>query len=149
MGNLTDPTFHRELMGLKTNAGGMDYRNTERRALFINAINSALPQMMGNERTAPLWASLADVIGADSFKEGNVGTCWQHFFDSGSEFAKEFDSEITRMKELRTEAFAAAQRQPTANEIFDAPNNRFGYKVEKLHRQLFNEIRSQEAEALL
>ena len=76
--NQTDPTFHRDLMGLKTNAGGMGYRNTERRALFINAINSALPQMMGNERTAPLWASLADVIGADSFKEENAGTCWQH-----------------------------------------------------------------------
>ena len=105
--------------------------------------------MMGDETTAPLWASLRDVIGAGSFKEDNVGTCWQPFLDSGTEFAAEFDSEITRIKQLRTEALAAAERQPTANEISDAPNNRFGYKVDKLHRQLSNEIRSQEAEALL
>ena len=71
-------------MGLKTNAGGMGYRNTERRALFINTVISALPQMVGNETTAPLWELLRDVIGADSFKEDNVGTCWQRFFDSGS-----------------------------------------------------------------
>ena len=51
-------------MGLKTNAGGMGYRNTERRVLFINTVISALPQMMGNETAAPLWASLRDVIGA-------------------------------------------------------------------------------------
>ena len=30
-------------MGLKTNAGGMGYRDTERRALFINTVISALP----------------------------------------------------------------------------------------------------------
>ena len=28
----TDPTFYRDLMGLKTKAGGMGYRNTERRS---------------------------------------------------------------------------------------------------------------------
>jgi hypothetical protein len=72
-----DPTFHRDLMGLKANAGGMGYRNTTRRALFVNALANALPKMMGNERTQPLWPSLADALGADSFKKNHVGTCWQ------------------------------------------------------------------------
>ena len=79
-------------MGLKANAGGMGYRSTTRRALFINALAIALPQMMGNERTQPLWPSLAGVLGADSFN--HVKTCWQTFFDSGSEWAAEFKSEI-------------------------------------------------------
>ena len=39
-----DPTFHRDLMGLKASAGGVGYRNTARRAAFINAIANALPQ---------------------------------------------------------------------------------------------------------
>ena len=63
-------------MGLKANAGGMGYRNTTRRALFINALANALPQMMGNERTQLLWQSLVDVPGADSFKKNQVDTCW-------------------------------------------------------------------------
>ena len=59
---------------LKANAGGMGYRSTTRRALFINALAYALPQMMGNERTQPLWPSLADVLGADSFKKNHLKT---------------------------------------------------------------------------
>ena len=70
--------------------------------------------------------SLGDVIGAGSFNENHNTALWQRFFDSGSEFAAELDSEITRVKQLRIEEFAAAQRQPTAKETFDAPNNRFG-----------------------
>ena len=93
-----DPTFHRDLMGLKANAGGMGYRNTTRRALFINALANALPKMMGNERTKPLWPSLADALGADSFRKNHVDTCLQTLLDSGSEWAAEFKSEIKRDK---------------------------------------------------
>ena len=143
-----DPTFHRDLMGLKASAGGGGYRNTARRAAFINTIANALPQMMGNETRQPLWSSLENVLGADSFKKNDVDTCWQTFFDSGSVWATEFKSEIARIKELRAQAIAAAGREATPNEIFDRPDNSFGFGVEKLHRQLFDEIRRHEAEAL-
>ena len=114
-----DSAFHRGLMGLKANAGGMGYRNTTRRALFINALANALPKMMGNERTKPLWPSLADVLGADSFRKNHVDTCWQTLLDSGSEWAAEFKSEIKRDKELRARAITAAGLETPANEIFD------------------------------
>ena len=135
-------------MGLKANAGGMGYRNTTRRALFINALANALPQMMGNERTQLLWPSLVDVPGADSFKKNQVDTCWQTLLDSESEWAAEFKSEIKRVKELRALAITAAGLETPANEIFDKPDNGFGHGVIKLHRQLFAAIRSYEAEAL-
>ena len=79
-----DPTFHRDLMGLKASAGGGGYRNTARRAAFINAIANALPQMMGNETRQPLWPSLENVLGAGFLKKTNVDKYWQTFFDSGS-----------------------------------------------------------------
>jgi hypothetical protein len=143
-----DPTFHRDLMGLKANAGGMGYRNTTRRALFINALANALPQMMGNERTQLLWPSLVDVPGADSFKKNQVDTCWQTLLDSESEWAAEFKSEIKRVKELRALAITAAGLETPANEIFDKPDNGLGHGVIKLHEQLFAAIRSYEAGAL-
>ena len=104
--------------------------------------------MMGNETRQPLWPSLENVLGADSFKKTNVDTCWQTFFDSGSVWATEFKTEIARIKELRAQAIVAAGREATPNEIFDRPDNSFGFGVEKLHRQLFDEIRYHEAEAL-
>ena len=120
-----DPTFHRDLMGLKASAGGGGYRNTARRAAFINAIANALPQMMGNETRQPPWPSLENVLGADSFKKNDVDTCWQTFFDSGSVWAIEFKSEIARIKELRAQAIVAAGREAMPNEIFDRPDNSF------------------------
>ena len=62
--------------------------------------------------------------------------------------ATEFKSEVARIKELRAQAIVAAGREATPNEVFDRPDNSFGFGVEKLHRQLFNEIRHHEAEAL-
>ena len=114
-------------MGLKASAGGGGYRNTARRAAFINAIANALPQMMGNETRQPLWSSLENVLGAESFKKNDVDTCWQTFFDSGSVWATEFKSEIARIKELRAQAIVAAGREATPNEIFDRPDNSFGF----------------------
>jgi len=88
------------------------------------------------------------VLGADSSKKNRVETCWQIFFDSGSEWAAEFKSEIKRVKELRALAITAAGLETPANEIFDKPDNGFGLGVIKLYRQLFAVIRSYEAEAL-
>ena len=147
----TDPTFYRDLMGLKTKAGGMGYRNTERRSLFVNALSSALPQMMGDGETAPLWASLGDILGSDSFTEANADHCWQTFFNSGSAWATEFQSEIVRLKALHASALEAAglTADPDSKGIFDKPNIRFGHGVDKLHRKMFDEIRALEAKALL
>ena len=147
----TDPTFCRDLMGLKAKAGGMGYRNTARRSLFVNALSSALPQMMGDGETAPLWASLGDILGSDSFTEANADHCWQTFFNSGSAWATEFQSEIDRLKALHASALEAAglTADPDSKGIFDKPNIRFGHGVDKLHRKMFDEIRSLEAKALL
>ena len=80
---------------------------------FINALANALPQMMGNETRQPLWPSLENVLGDDYFKQTNVNTCWETFFDSGSEWATEFKTEIARIKELRAQAIVAARREAT------------------------------------
>ena len=78
----------------------------------------------------------------------NIDTCWQTLFDSGSEWATEFKTEIARIKGLRAQAIIAAGLEALPNEILDKPDNNFGFGVEKLHRQLFDEIRHHEAEAL-
>ena len=146
-----DPTFYRDLMSLKARAGGMGYRNTARRALFVNALCSALPQMMGDGETTPLWASLGDILGSDSFTEANTDHCWQTFFNSGSRWASELQSEIDRLKALHASALEAAglTADPDSNGIFDKPNNCFGHGVDKLHRKIFDAIRALEAKALL
>jgi len=46
-----DPTFLRDLAGLKARAGGCGYRSTERRAVFLNTLNNVLPQMIGEYKT--------------------------------------------------------------------------------------------------
>ena len=66
-------------MGLKASTGGVGYRDTAPREALINAFANALPQMMGNEIRQPLWPSLKNVLGADSFKKKNVDTCWKNF----------------------------------------------------------------------
>ena len=64
--------------------------------------------MMGDGETAPLWASLGDILGSDSFTEANADRCWQTFFNSGSAWATEFQSEIDRLKALHASALEAA-----------------------------------------
>ena len=145
-----DPTFLRDLAGLKAKDGGCGYRNTERRAVFLNTLNNVLPQMTGDGKKPGLWPSLATVLGADSFKEGNEATRWETFFASESAWAMELESEIERVKSLRVEALNADGRSsnPPAHKIFDVPSAGFGAGVKKLQWQLFNDIRRHEAAAL-
>ena len=75
--------------GLKAKAGGCGYRSTERRAVFLNTLSNILPQMIGDGRTSGLWPSLAAVLGADSFREGNEATRWEIFFAIDSAWAQE------------------------------------------------------------
>ena len=138
-------------MGLKAKAGGMGYRNTARCSLFANALSSALPQMMGDGETAPLWASLGDILGSDSFTKANTDHCWQTSFNSGSAWATEFQSEIDRLNAPHGSALDAAglTADPDSKGIFDKPSIRFVQGVDKLHRKLFDEICALEANTLL
>ena len=103
-----DPSFLCDLAGLKVAAGGCGYRCTERRAVFLNALNNALPQLMGDETTPGLWPSLAPLLGAESFHEKNSATRWATFFASGSAWASALQSEIARFKDMRAQAIQAA-----------------------------------------
>jgi hypothetical protein len=144
-----DPTFLRDLAGLKAKAGGCGYRSTERRAVFLNTLNNILPQMIGDGTTPGLWPSLATALRADSFKEGNEATRWETFFASDSAWAQELESEIERVKSLREIALSADGRSNNSPaHIFDVPSTGFGAGVKKLHHQLFDDIRGHEAAAL-
>jgi hypothetical protein len=145
-----DPTFLRDLTGLKAKAGGCGFRNTERRAVFLNTLNNVLPQMVGTAAAPGLWPSLAPILGADSFKEGHEETRWEAFFSSGSKWAQELESEIERVKALRQSALAAAGRSANApaSAVFDTPTEGFGNGVKKLQRHLFDDIRGHEAKAM-
>merc|ERR1719276_81466 len=84
--------------------------------------------MTGDGKKPGLWPSLATVLGADSFKEGNEATKWETFFASESAWAMELESEIERVKSLRVEALNADGRSsnPPAHSIFDVPSAGFG-----------------------
>ena len=148
--NQRDPTFLRDLAGLKAKAGGCGYRNTERRAVFLNALNNALPQIAGTESAPTLWPELVTLLGEDSFKKDNEETRWQAFFASDSAWATEMQSEITRVKGLRNAALAEAglSASPPEHAVFDASPMGFGACIKKLHRVLFDDIRAHEATAL-
>ena len=147
-----DPTFIRDLMELKANAGGGGYRRTERRAPFLNNLNKALPQMAGNGDSSALWPSLSDVLGSAIPHTDIEGGRWATFFQSGSQWAAEMQSEIERVTSLYTDALAAAGRDAATTEstVFKTPVENFGANVKKnkLHKEMFDEIRKHEAEAL-
>ena len=86
-------------MSLKAGAGRVGYRNTMRREAITCVLANALPQMIGNETRQPLWPSLENVLGTDSFKKTNVDTCWQTYLDLGPECVTELKSEAPRIKE--------------------------------------------------
>jgi hypothetical protein len=123
-----DPSFLCDLAGLKTSAGGCGYRRTERRTVFLNVLNTALPQLMCNEVEPGLWPSLASVLGAESFSKQNEDRRWEAFFNSGSAWAEALHSEITRVKDLRSKALEAANKStsPPESKIFDVRNEAFG-----------------------
>ena len=146
-----DPTFIRDLMGLKASAGGGGYRNTERRAPFLNAINKVLPQTTGDRHEDPgLWPSLASMLGKESFHSGGENKRWERFFQSSNPWAEEMKAEIERVKTLQQSALAAAGlgEAPPTSEVFDQPAEGFGAGIKKLHKDMFDEIRKYETEAM-
>ena len=146
-----DPTFLRDLAGLKAKAGGVRLpQHRAARSVPQHPQQQILPQMVGTSSTPGLWPSLAPILGADSFKEGNEETRWEAFFSSESKWAEELESEIERLKALRQSALAAAGRSANApaSAVFDTPTEGFGNGVKKLQRQLFDDIRGHEAKAM-
>ena len=143
-----DPSFLSDLAGLKTSAGGCGYRCTERRAVFLNALNSALPQLMGNGTEPGLWPSLSPILGAESFRKENEDRRWEVFFNSGSAWAEALRSEITRVKDLRSKALDAASKidSPPESKVFDVCDEAFGKGIKKkLQTHIMDDIRALEA----
>ena len=67
-----DPTFTRDLFGLKINQGGGSFRPYSERIYFLNCMISILPQMLDmvpkeGDTKKGLWTSLTDWIGPNSF----------------------------------------------------------------------------------
>jgi len=146
-----DPSFLSDLAGLKTSAGGCGYRRTEERAVFLNALNSALPQLMGNESEPGLWPSLAPILGAKSFHKENEDQRWKTFFESGSAWADALKGEIVRVQNLRSDALKAADKDasPPESKVFDTTIEAFGKGIKKkLQAQIMDEIRALRAEGL-
>jgi hypothetical protein len=63
IGGEDDPAFISDLAELKVSAGGCGYRRTESRGVFLNAMNSALPQMMGDDNEPGLCPRLRQFSG--------------------------------------------------------------------------------------
>jgi hypothetical protein len=88
----------------------------QRRAVFLNALNSALPQLMGNESEPGLWPSLAPILGAKSFHKENEDQRWEVFFNSGSAWAEALRSEITRVRDPFDQKLWRPQKKATAHQ---------------------------------
>jgi len=101
-----DPTFTRDLFGLKINQDGGGFRLYSEWINFLNCMNNILPQMLDmvlkeGDTKKGLWASLTDWIGPNSFDEVNKATRWAPFFSNKkSRIAQEFEGEIGRVARL-------------------------------------------------
>lgn len=140
-----DPTFIRDLAGLKTKFGGCGFRRTTIRAPFMGVMANIIPQF------SVLWPSLTSITGgADRFSKENKITAWATFFASGGEHAVAFKDEIERVKSLYASALAASglADKPPENELFQSPTEGFGAGVEKLHHKAFEQIGILQAKAL-
>ena len=75
-----DPAFTRARFSLKHSQGGGGFKPTAERTPFVNSLFSALPAISGSTAQAPLWQSLAPVVGGwsvynkDSKPEGQLTT---------------------------------------------------------------------------
>ena len=99
---------------LKLSKGGVGFRHTVDRAPFLNTMHNIAPQLVGSkEGEEGLWPSLASVLGADSFHDGNEDRRWEHFYASGCPYALELRSEWIRLQNLYHDALTTAQDTST------------------------------------
>jgi hypothetical protein len=148
-----DPSFLSDVMQLKARQGGWGIRSHSDRIPFLNCLLSALPRIIGNGSTPPLWASLARTTGNSSVfdDENEPGKRWlETFFDSGSRMASEAQAEITRVRALRTAALASAGVQhPEESSLWDTPDEGFGYGLSKLQQLVFDDIKAYRLQGLI
>ena len=128
-----DPSFVRDLFGLKIRLGGGGYRRTTRRAPFLNNLNNVAPQLVSSASAPGLWQSLATVLGDDSFNDANEKQRRAALYASGSCFEEALKAEWQRLQQLRTEAMAATGAQDATKSILDADHNSFGRGTSKPH----------------
>ena len=133
-----DPTFTRDRFSMKHSHGGGGFRPTAERIPFINSLFSALPANSGSTAQAPLWPSLAPIVGGrgvydkDSKPEEQF---WTTFFASGCCMAREMQEEIARIRRLRDEALhealesAGLAANPPQSADFDRPDEGIGYRT--------------------
>ena len=148
-----DAGFVSDRIFLKCRHGGLGIRPMAGRASLLNGLNCSLPQMIDrvgedDEVTQGLWNSLSSIIGAGSFDEANITTCWATFHASGSIFASDHLKEIGSLKTRYRRTLEALGEDPSPDSIFSAPDTGFGGGSQKLHKKLMDELRGNEARLL-
>ena len=148
-----DPTFTRDRFSLKHSLGGGGYRLTAERIPFLNSLFSALPAISGSAAQAPLWPSLAPIVGGRSVYDKDSKPeeqCWTTFFASGCRMAREMQEEIARTRRLRDEALESAglAANPPQSAVFDRPDEGLGYRIGKVQKRAFDEIKGLRAKGL-
>ena len=148
-----DPTFTRDRFSLKHSLGGGGFRLTAGRIPFLNSLFNALPAISGSTAQAPLWPSLAHIVGDRSIydKDSNPEEqCWTTFFASECRMAREMKEEIARTRHLYGEALESAglAANPPQSAVFDRPDEGFGYRIGKVQKRAFDEIKDLRARGL-
>ena len=136
-----DPTFTRDRFSLKHSQGGGGFRPTVERIPFLNSLFYALPAISGSTAQAPLWPSLAPIVGGRSVDDKDSKPeeqCWTTFFASGCRTAREMQEEITRIRRLRDECLelASLAANPPQSAVFDRPDEGIGYRIGKAQKNL-------------
>ena len=91
-----DPTFTRDQSNLRIGNGGVGFRDTPERALFLNTMCNIAPAIAGNANRPSLWPSLRDMaFGANLLELDAENGGWTHFFATGNPYATELASEIS------------------------------------------------------
>ena len=99
--------------------------------------------LLATEQTRGLPPWLKSVFGAGSINAENAATRCGAFYAFGSRYALTLQSDWGRHKRARNGAITAAGlATPPTKTALDASASAFEHKVKKLHRAVFNEIRS-------
>ena len=143
----------RDRFSLKHSQGGGGCRPTAERIPFLNSLFSALPAISGSTTQAPLWPSLAPIVGGRGVYDKDIKPeeqCWTTFFASRCRTARKMQEEIARIRRLRDEALdlAGLAATPPQSAVFDRPDKGIGYRIGKVQKRAFDEIKAIRAKGL-
>jgi hypothetical protein len=148
-----DPTFTRDLFGLKINQGGGGFRPYSERINFLNCMSNILPLMLDLvpkevDTRRGLWTSLKDCTGPDSFGEASKATRWAPFFSNKkSRIEQELESKIGRITLLWLgviEPLGIGLASETEFQFYKRVGDgklAFGLGIQKLQKACFDDIR--------